>query len=279
MRREVESFLREDGVGPGTPCWNSLPRDKVSCRLNIKSPLRLAGMPWLAETFNVLGAEIPPHFFDSWEGTDRERGEVIRFPLPFSAAICGERVALNLLQRASSIATLTRRFVRLADPRGIAILDTRKTTPGLRALEKYAVVRGGGQNHRFHQRDLWMVKDNHKNFWGGVEGAVAFFEKTASFYAPILVEVHTQSELEQVLKMAGVNGRIRHLMLDNFTPEQVAAAVKLKVPSVTYEVSGGITLENISDYLLEGVDAISVGNLTSFPPPVDISMKCDVNAA
>ena len=269
----MENFLREDGTGFNGVYHKSLPDNSVSCRLNIKSPLCLAGMPWFAETFNATGGEIPHAFFDGWEGRNMLPGETIEFSLPFSAAVRGERVALNLLRRASSVATDTQKFVRLASSKGIAILDTRKTTPGLRMLEKYAFGKGGGHNHRFHQSDLWMVKDNHKSFFGGIEEAVAFFQKLHSFYTPVMVEVHTLDELEQVLDLARKNGCVRHLMLDNFSPEQLASALGLKISTVTYEVSGGITLENIADYLLEGVDAISVGNLTAFPSAVDLSLK------
>ena len=266
---DVENFLREDGaLGGGT--W---PQYSVSCRLLIKSPLRLAGTPWLVETFNALGGSLCTGFFQRWEGRDMELGEEIGFVLPFGPAILGERVALNLLRRASSIATATQKFVRMAAPKGIAILDTRKTTPGLRTLEKYAVRQGGGQNHRFHQGELWMVKDNHKSLFGGIREAVAFFEKCGSFYTPILVEIHTLDELEEALAIAAENKRVHHLMLDNFSPEQVAQALKLKNAPVTYEVSGGITLENIADYLLEGVDGISIGDITAFPPSVDMSLN------
>ena len=264
IRRDVEYFLQEDGASA-----QSWPDEPVPCRLNIKSPLLLAGMPWFGETFKALGGEIPLGAMSRWEGREMGPGEVIEFTLPFGVAIGGERVALNLLRRASSIATATRKLVQMATPKGIAILDTRKTTPGLRALEKYAVKKGGGQNHRFHQRDLWMIKDNHKSFFGGISEAVAFFEKQGAFYTPILVEIHTLDELEEALKL----GSIRHFMLDNFSPEDVARAVMLKTSSITYEVSGGITSENIVGYLMEGVDGISIGDITAFPPGVDLSLK------
>ena len=273
IRRDVENFLREDGVGLNEFYQKSLPNDSVSCRLRIKSSLHLVGMPWFMETFNILGGKLPRTFYDGWEGTRRERGEVIEFLLPFSIAVGGERVALNLLRRASSIATETQKFVQLATPKGIAILDTRKTTPGLRVLEKYAVRQGGGLNHRFNQSDLWIIKDNHKNFFGGIEKAVAFFQKLYSFYTPIVVEIHSLDELERVLKLAQENTRIRHLMLDNFSPKQVREALALKTSTVTYEISGGVTVENIPDYLLEGVDGISIGSITSFPSPVDLSLS------
>ena len=270
----MENFLREDGVSPDGIVHCSFPEKPVSCRLNIKSSLRLAGTPWFAATFNAIGkAVLSPDFFERWEGGDMEPGDGIEFSLPFRQAILGERVALNLLRRASSVATITRKFVRLAAPKGIAILDTRKTTPGLRTLEKYAIRQGGAQNHRFHQGDMWMIKDNHKSFFGGIEGAVKFFQKLGSFYTPILMEIHDLDELDQALKIAKKNRNLRHLMLDNFSPEQVAQALSLKTSDVTYEISGGISLENMAGYLQKGVDGISIGDLTAFPSAVDMSLK------
>ena len=273
IRRDIEKFLEEDAAQHNETYRRSLPGDPVSCRLHIKSPLRLAGMPWFEETFRFLGADIPPHFFMQWEGADKTIDDTIDFSLPFSAALQGERTALNLLSRASSVATHTAQFVQLAAPHGIPILDTRKTTPGLRRLEKYAVQQGGGQNHRFHQGDLWMVKDNHKNFFGGIENAVKFFEYQGSFYTPLLVEIHTLDELAETVELAKRHPRIRHVMLDNFSPEQLNSALAMKPPSLTYEISGGITLDNISNYLLKGVDGVSIGSLTAFPPHVDLSLK------
>ena len=273
IHRDIRIFLQEDSVGQNAAYQSALPSTPVSCQLRIKSPLMLVGMPWFEETFRLLGADIPSGHLQQWEGTSQTPGKIITFELPFSAALQGERVALNLLRRASSVATHTAQFVQLARPLGIAILDTRKTTPGLRSLEKYAVQRGGGQNHRFHQNDLWMIKDNHKNFFGGIEHAVKFFEGQGAFYTPILVEIHTIEELAETVKLAASHPRIRHLMLDNFSPEQIREALPLKPPALTYEVSGGITLENIADYLIRGVDGISIGNLTAFPPGVDISLK------
>jgi nicotinate-nucleotide pyrophosphorylase (carboxylating) len=185
-------------------------------------------------------------------------------------AILGERIALNLLTRATSIATFTRFFVDLAKEKNIAVLDTRKTTPGLRSLEKYAVTVGGGFNHRFGQGDFWMVKDNHKRFFGGIEKAVGFFRSLKGFYQPIIVEVENLEELVTAQELG-----IKNLLLDNFTPEKVKSAVDLKKDGVTFEVSGGITLETFSQYLISGVDAISLGCLTQFAPRVDISLKME----
>ena len=263
---EVDQFLSEDGVELNRAYLDALPIDMVECHVQIKSPLTLAGTPWFIATFNRLKANLSENLMQ-YEGEEFAPGSSIPLELPFSAATAGERVALNLLQRASAIATYTKEFVSLAAPLGIAILDTRKTTPGLRSLEKYAVTVGGGKNHRFNQSDVWMIKDNHKLFFGGIREAITFFQKMSSFYAPLMMEVHSLEELEEVLNL----GKINNIMLDNFSPSDLKCALEIKPQGVKFEVSGGINIENITDYLLPGVDAISIGSLTSYPPPVDIS--------
>lgn len=263
---DVQHFLQEDGISVNFGHTNSLPKRIAECVLKIKSPTIIAGLEWFCAVFDYLGAN-PSEQIMRYEGQHYDKGE-IAFTLPINVALLGERVALNLLQRASSIASFTHKFVAQAKPIGIAILDTRKTTPGLRALEKYAVKTGGGKNHRFSQTDMWMVKNNHKNVFGSVDKAITFFQKLQTAYTPLLVEIHHLNEIELVQNMG-----VKYLMLDNFSPEDVRTALALKKDSTTYEVSGGITLKNISNYLIEGVDAISLGCLTQAPPPVDIALK------
>jgi nicotinate-nucleotide pyrophosphorylase (carboxylating) len=158
--------------------------------------------------------------------------------------------------------------VSLAKEKGIKILDTRKTTPGLRSLEKYAVRLGGGFNHRLGQADTWMIKDNHKSSLGGLAGAWKFFNDQGAFYNNIVVEIHSQDELKEAIALG-----CRHVMLDNFTPDKIREAVKVKVPGMTFEVSGGLTLKTIPDYLIDGVDALSLGSITYSAPRVDLSLK------
>lgn len=269
FRAAIANFYEEDDLTRNIFYQESLPRDEVKCQLKIKSDLILAGLPWFEAAFQYLDEDfkLSPEI-SSQEGTQKSKGDVISFNLPFNVALNGERIALNLLSHGSSIASFTNLFVKKASKSGIKILDTRKTTPGLRALEKYSVRCGGGYNHRLGQTDLWMVKDNHKKFFGGVEQAVDFFKSVGSFYNDIEVEIHDLEELEKALEM-GIN----HLMLDNFSPDDIKKAVNLKKDKVTYEVSGGVTLETIDNYLLPGVDAISVGRITYGAPPVDISLK------
>lgn len=268
LRDEVKVFLHEDDLARHALSIGALSSEPVKCQLKIKSDLVLAGTPWFKATFNCLGAQLSADFLNNLEGKNINQGEIITFTLPFAVALTGERVALNLLARASSVATYTKKFVDKVHGSGVKILDTRKTTPGLRALEKYAVVKGGGHNHRYGPSDMWMVKDNHKTFFGGVVPAVKHFRNLGASYTPIEVEVHDLKELEEVLKLG-----IKHVMLDNFSPDEVKQALKVKEDGVTYEVSGGITLNTIAGYIIEGVDAISIGLLTYGAPPVDISLK------
>lgn len=183
-----------------------------------------------------------------------------------------ERLVLNFMQRMSGIATQTAAIVKLIDGCDTKLLDTRKTTPGVRYLEKWAVRIGGGHNHRFALYDMIMLKDNHIDYAGGVVPAI---EKTKSYLAQtqkslkIEVEVRTAEELDQVLLTGGVD----RIMLDNFTPEEI----KLLLPRIpkTYETeaSGGITLETIRAYAETGVDFISVGALTHSVKSLDMSLK------
>jgi nicotinate-nucleotide pyrophosphorylase (carboxylating) len=188
--------------------------------------------------------------------------------IPFNIALSGERLALNLLQHASSIATWTDKHVQIANKKGIKILDTRKTTPGLRTLEKYAVRVGGGFNHRFGQTETWMIKDNHKSSLGGLEGAWSFFINQGAFYNNIVVEIHSLEELRKAVSLGCMN-----LMLDNFKPQEIREALSLKKAGMTFEVSGGLHLSTLEDFLIEGVDALSLGSLTYSAPRVDLSLK------
>lgn len=265
---QIKSFLAEDELDKSLSYLKKLPADLVQCHLKLKDDLLLAGTPFFVGVFQHLGAETNlSHILDhegcSYRQSDQKQ---IDFELPFNIALSGERLALNLLQRCSSIATHTRRFTTKAGD--TAILDTRKTTPGLRFLEKYAVTVGGGKNHRFSQTDIWMIKDNHKSFFGGVEEAIKFFNEIKGFYQPLVLEIHKPEEIEPAYKLG-----VRHFMLDNFSPEMIQEICKTKKDDMTFEVSGGITLENIESYAIAGVDAVSSGSLTYDAPNVDISLK------
>jgi nicotinate-nucleotide pyrophosphorylase (carboxylating) len=181
----------------------------------------------------------------------------------------GERTALNFLQRLSGIATLTAKFVAAAAPFGVEILDTRKTTPGLRALEKYAVRAGGGRNHRNGLYDAILIKDNHIAATGGVAEAV-ILAKEADEDRPVEVEIAQLEDLETAIE-AGADT----VMLDNMPPEDVEQAVLVAAGRVKLEASGGITLENISSYARTRVDFISVGALTHSAASLDIALELE----
>lgn len=267
---QIQSWLEEDDLTRNFYYTRSLPKHAVKLQLKIKSPLILAGADYLAATFIQLGSNNNFSFLEEFEGRELPEGSVIEFPeaMPFNLAVTGERLALNLVQHASSIATWTQKHVKLASSKGIKILDTRKTTPGLRSLEKYAVRLGGGFNHRLGQTDTWMIKDNHKTSLGGLKGALDFFQGQGAFYNNIVVEIHTLDELQEAISLG-----ITHVMLDNFSPENILEAVKLKKAGMTFEVSGGLNLSTIPNYLINGVDALSLGSITYSAPRVDLSLK------
>lgn len=268
---QVKNWLEEDDLTRNYNYMRTLPTHAVQMRLKFKSDVLIAGVDYFSAVFVVLGVAAE-NFFElrKIEGKRFKRGEEFVFPMPcpFNVAVTAERLALNLLQHGSSIATWTARHVDRASQSKIKILDTRKTTPGLRTLEKYAVRVGGGFNHRLGQTDAWMIKDNHKSSLGGLKGALDFFLSQGTLYNNIIAEIHDLNELKEAITLG-----IKHVMLDNFTPEQIQKAVNIKAPGMMFEVSGGLRLDTIADYLIEGVDALSIGSLTYGAPRVDLSLK------
>ncbi|MCK4308917.1 MAG: carboxylating nicotinate-nucleotide diphosphorylase [Candidatus Atribacteria bacterium] len=180
----------------------------------------------------------------------------------------GERVALNFLQRMSGIATITSKFCQEVKDFPVRIVDTRKTTPGLRILEKYAVRMGGGHNHRFGLYDAILIKDNHLALAGGIKPAVNSVRKQISHTVKIEVEVENLSQLEEALKM-----HVDIIMLDNMDLDTMKEAVKIVKGKALIEASGGITLEKVREIAQTGVDLISVGALTHSVKSLDISME------
>ncbi len=183
-----------------------------------------------------------------------------------------ERIVLNCMQRMSGIATLTRQYVEAIRSYSSKILDTRKTTPGFRLLEKEAVRLGGGVNHRFGLFDMIMLKDNHIDYCGGIGKALDKAFAYAGRYKPSLkIEIETRS-LEDVREVL-LSGKADRIMLDNFTPSQLAEALQLIQKKMETEASGGINLENIREYAATGVDYISVGALIHQAKSIDLSLK------
>ena len=209
-------------------------------------------------TFQVITAD----------GADAAPGAILARAEGNARAVLGaERTGLNLLGRLSGIATLTRSYVRLVEGTGAVIVDTRKTTPGLRALEKYAVRCGGGINHRFGLDDAILIKDNHVVACGGVAPALARARGAAGWLTPIEVEVDSLEQLAQALPLAPTV-----IMLDNFTPEDLRKAVSMTDGRVRLEASGGVTLETVRALAETGVQGISVGALTHSAPVLDIGL-------
>ncbi|MGA2872897.1 MAG: carboxylating nicotinate-nucleotide diphosphorylase [Candidatus Dormibacteria bacterium] len=186
---------------------------------------------------------------------------------PAAAVLAAERTALNFLQHLSGIASLTARYVALAAPLGVVILDTRKTLPGLRHLQKYATRTGGAHNHRMGLFDAILIKDNHVDLAGGLAAAL----ERARARQPgdqIEVEVRSLEELGEALRF-----QLGRVLLDNFSPTEVAAAVKLVAGRVAVEVSGGVCLSNLAQYAAAGPNFISVGRLTHSAPALDLALE------
>ena len=195
--------------------------------------------------------------------------KIATFEGPAAAILKAERLALNLLQRMSGIATMTKRFVDKAKPKQIQILDTRKTTPGLRAFERIAVAQAGGTNHRFGLYDAILIKDNHVRLAGGITNAVNMARKSNSALS-IEVETTTLEEVQQA-----IDCQAQRIMLDNMPPSMIEQAVKLIAGRAYIEVSGGVNLSNIEGYLVEGVNGVSIGALTHSAPGLDISLEVE----
>jgi len=240
---------------------------KIYCK---EDDVLIAGLALIEEVFKRLDPLVNTNFLVADGDRIVSSPKVIASVSGTACAILGaERIVLNLLQRLSGIATLTQKFVERAKPYGIDILDTRKTTPGLRVFERYAVVVGGGVNHRFSLSDKILVKDNHIQIAGNVSKAVATIRQSYPQQS-IEVECVTLSQVEECLA-----NNVEKIMLDNMTPNMVRKAVTLINGRSYIEVSGGINLANIDDYLLPGVNGISIGALTHSAKNVDLSLEVE----
>ncbi|MHB8060905.1 MAG: carboxylating nicotinate-nucleotide diphosphorylase [Gaiellaceae bacterium] len=264
----VERALNED-VGRGDLTSEALfgVDDRCEALILLKEEGVLCGLPAARAAFRRLDQAIElERLVAEGELVDAAPREVVRLSGNARAILGAERVALNLLGRLSGIATLTRRFVEAVEGSGVAILDTRKTTPGLRILEKYAVQIGGGVNHRFGLFDAVLVKDNHLRLAGGVEKAVRRLRTSLSL--PLEVEADTIEQVEQALGLG-----VERILLDNMSPTEVAAAVEFVAARAQLEVSGGVTLDNVRAYAETGVSAISIGALTHSARSLDVSLE------
>ena len=237
-----------------------------------KAPGVLFGIDVAAEVFRQAGAGELEAVAAESEWREDVPAEVARVEGPARALLAAERTALNLLGHLSGVATLTARFVRAIEGSGARILDTRKTTPGLRALEKAAVAAGGGTNHRMGLYDAILIKENHAAVAGGV-GAAVQRAREAQPELPVEVECRNVDEVRQ-----GAEAGADRLLLDNMRPaelrEAVAAARALNGPEL--EASGGVTLETVAEIAATGVDFVSVGALTHSAPALDLSMTLGI---
>jgi quinolinate synthase len=266
----IQLAIAED-IGPGdATSLSTLDAGVTLCgRIVVKAPGVIAGLPIARAVFERVdpGITFVAHAADGQEVVAGELVAQVSGPGP--SLLAAERLALNFLQRMSGIATFTRNFADAVATTGATVLDTRKTLPGYRVLDKYAVRVGGGVNHRMSLYDMLMVKDNHVDGAGGLAPAVA---RARAGYAhlPIEVEVRDLDELRQALDLTPPLDRI---LLDNMSLETMRQAVTLGAGRVPLEASGGVTLENAAEIAATGVDYISVGALTHSAPALDLHMK------
>jgi nicotinate-nucleotide pyrophosphorylase (carboxylating) len=270
LLKRIIRFALEEDLGAGDVTTDAVigPEMKGKATLLAREELVLAGMPVFKQVFEALGPGIEfEEFFK--EGELVSRGEkVCLLTGPLKLILKGERTALNFLQRMSGIATLTRQYVEKAGSSKARILDTRKTAPGLRWLDKYAVRTGGGTNHRFGLSDGILIKDNHIAAAGSITKAVKLARENASHTLKVEIEVEDLEGVEAALK-AGAD----IIMLDNMDLRQMRKAVRMVKGKAMLEASGGINLDTIKDVAETGVDLISVGALTHSPKAADFSLE------
>ena len=260
---DIQDWLRED-VGEGDATSRSVIDEDATCeaRIVVKEPGVVCGLEAAAAVFDALGARLHAIVAD---GDEVAAGPVAHVEGPARSVLTGERLALNLLGRLSGIATLARRFVDAVDGTGATILDTRKTTPGLRALEKYAVRCGGGTNHRFRLDDGVLIKDNHLRLAGSLGDAVA---RARTVGLAVEVECDTLAQVVEALA-AGAD----RILLDNMTPSLLREAVQVVGDRAETEASGGVSLDTVREIAETGVDFVSVGALTHSARALDVSLE------
>jgi len=269
LEQLIKSALEEDiGAGDLTTLSTVAPEARGKGLFRAKRDCVVAGLFLLERIFSLLDAKARVHCLCR-DGDQVGKGTVVaEAEGPVRALLMGERTALNFLQRLSGTATLTRRYVEAVKDFPCKIIDTRKTTPGLRTLEKYAVRMGGGTNHRLGLYDAALVKDNHIAASGSISQAVKNVRRHAPFMTKVEVEC---SDLKQVQSALDASADV--IMLDNMGTKEMAEAVRLINKRAWVEASGGITIERVREVAEAGVDFISVGALTHSAPAVDVNMK------
>jgi nicotinate-nucleotide pyrophosphorylase (carboxylating) len=263
----VQAALAED-VGSGDLTTRAVVPADARCRalLLLEEPGVACGVHLAAAVFRALDPAVRVEaLVDEGARVTEVPATLAELEGPGRAVLTGERTALNLVGRLCGIASLTGRFVELVEGTGATILDTRKTTPGLRALEKYAVRCGGGHNHRAGLDDAILLKENHLRLGGGIAAAVAAARTTG---LPVEVEAETLDQVREALE-AGAE----RLLLDNMTPDEVARAVQLTAGRAELEASGGISLATVRAYAETGVDFVSIGALTHAARSLHVSLE------
>jgi len=269
LDRLIDLALEED-LGPGDVTTQALipPEQKGEAQIRAKERLVVAGLPVAARVFRKLDPEVRFHPQVA-EGQEVQPGTVLAaLQGPLAPILTGERVALNFLMRLSGIATFTRKMVQAVAGYPVALVDTRKTTPGWRALEKYAVRLGGGANHRFGLYDGVLIKNNHLTAVGSITAAIRQARENTHHLLKIEVEVTDLAGLKEALD-AGAD----IIMLDNLDDATLAQAVKLTGGRALLEASGGMTLERLPKVAATGINLISMGALTHSAPAVDIHLR------
>ncbi|MDU7582628.1 carboxylating nicotinate-nucleotide diphosphorylase [Aeromonas sp.] len=278
IRRAVRAALLED-LGDALTALDQpdasaditaqlIPADRIStARVITREAGVFCGQPWVDEVFAQLGGEVKVE----WKVQDGERlapnQELFRLHGPARVLLTGERNALNFVQTLSGVATLTARYVAELEGTDCRLLDTRKTLPGLRSAQKYAVTCGGGKNHRIGLFDAYLIKENHIIACGGIAEAISEARRLNPD-KPVEVEVESLAELEQALA-----ARADIVMLDNFDIPMMQEAVRLNQGRAKLEVSGNVTLDTLAGYAATGIDFISVGALTKHVRALDLSMR------
>ena len=268
----IEIALREDiGDGDVTSDFFVPKNQQALARIVARERAILAGTETAAEVFRRADSAIEITIVRN-DGSEINPDEsIIEVRGAARSILKAERVALNFLQRLSGIATMTREFVEAAANQHVKILDTRKTTPGLRALEKAAVVAGGGQNHRFGLFDMVMLKDNHLATAADFDALAKAVRNFRESHPDIQIEIEADT-LEQVHAFLEIDG-VDVILLDNMTAAQIREAIALGKDKVKFEASGGVTLKNIRQIAATGVDYISIGALTHSPRAIDFSLE------
>jgi nicotinate-nucleotide pyrophosphorylase (carboxylating) len=269
----IANALRED-IGDGDHSTLScVPENGIgTARLLVKDSGIIAGVELAVKIFKTFDPNLQIEVFIK-DGEQVKFGDIAFIVKGSSRSILStERLVLNFMQRMSGIATQTNQIVSLIEGTNVKLLDTRKTTPGIRYMEKWAVRIGGGHNHRFALYDMIMLKDNHVDYAGGIRPAIEkanqYLRETGKSLK-IEIEVRNETELAEVIEV----GQVDRIMLDNFSPERIVAALKTIPDHYEVEASGGITLETIREYAETGVDFISVGALTHSFKSLDMSLK------